>query len=94
MLTLYFDDIFKEVKGAVLFSEEQAEEIISFIWKSRNANTLLIHCYGGVSRSAAVGAFAVKMLGGDNTEYFQKLNPNRHVYDTLDQVWLRMTEAQ
>ena len=41
VLTLYFDDIFKEVRGAVLFSEEQAEEIISFIWKSRNANTLL-----------------------------------------------------
>ena len=94
VLTLYFDDIFKEVRGAVLFSEEQAEEIISFIWKSRNANTLLVHCYGGVSRSAAVGAFAVKMLGGDNTEYFQKLNPNRHIYDTLEEVWLRMTEAQ
>lgn len=31
VLTLYFDDIVKEVPGAVLFDDEMAEKIISFI---------------------------------------------------------------
>ena len=87
VLTLYFDDIVEEVEGAALFSEEQALQVIDFIKKYRDAETLLIHCYGGQSRSRAVGAFAVKMLGGDNSRYFASGNPNRHVYDTLLKVW-------
>lgn len=31
VLTLYFDDIVKEVEGAVLFDEEMDEKIIAFI---------------------------------------------------------------
>ena len=87
VLTLYFDDIVEEVEGAVLFSEEQASQVIDFIKKHRDAETLLIHCYGGQSRSRAVGAFAVKMLGGDNSRYFTAGNPNRYVYETLLKVW-------
>ena len=86
-LTLCFDDIVKKVKGAVLFSESQAEEIIDFIEEHMDVETLLIHCYGGQSRSRAVGAFAAKMLGVDNTPYFEKGNPNQHVYDILEKVW-------
>ena len=51
------------------------------------ADTLLIHCYAGQSRSRAVGAFALKMLGGDNSRYFTQANPNMHVYETLEKVW-------
>lgn len=87
VLTLYFDDIVREVDGAVLFSDEMAEQIITFIKRNRNVDTLLIHCYAGQSRSRAVGAFAVKMLGGDNSKYFSQGNPNMHVYDTLEMVW-------
>ncbi len=87
VLTLYFDDIERDVDGAKLFSREQAEEIIRFVRGHRNADTLLVHCYGGESRSRAVGAFTVKMLGGDNGRYFREGTPNRHVYDTLMQVW-------
>ncbi len=87
VLTLYFDDIEKEVEGAVLFSPEQAGQIIDFIEGHRETETLLIHCYGGQSRSRAVGAFAVRMLGGDNTRYFVEGSPNRHVYRTLTEVW-------
>jgi predicted protein tyrosine phosphatase len=86
-LTLYFDDIERTVDGAVLFSEAQAQQIIEFIRQHKAADTLLVHCYGGQSRSRAVGAFAVKMLGGDNRRYFTGGNPNRHVYDTLLRVW-------
>lgn len=86
-LTLYFDDIVREVEGAVLFSEAQAREIVTFIRRHRDVDTLLVHCYGGQSRSMAVGAFAVKMLGGDDSRYFAEGDPNRHVFDTLVRVW-------
>ncbi len=94
VLTLYFDDIETEVHGATLFSPEQARGIIEFIQANRNADTLLIHCYGGESRSRAVGAFAVKMLGGDNSRYFREGNPNRHVYDTLEQEWAKESQER
>ena len=89
VLTLYFDDIVKPVEDAVLFDEEMAEDIIDFILLNRDCETLLVHCYGGQSRSMAVGAFAVKMLGGDNSRYFAEKNPNAHVYETLMRVWKR-----
>ena len=89
MLTLYFDDIIKEVEGAVLFSDEQADQIIDFILAHRDVETLLIHCYAGRSRSRAVGAFAVRMLGGDNSRYFQTGSPNQYVYDCLESAWIR-----
>ena len=87
VLSLYFDDIEKEVDGAVLFSRRQAEQIIEFVNSHRQAETLLVHCYGGESRSRAVGAFAVKLLGGDNRRLLEGGNANRHVYDTLIGAW-------
>lgn len=52
----------------------------------KDVDTLLIHCYAGQSRSRAVGAFAVKLLGGDNSVYFKKYNPNEYVYNLLIQT--------
>ena len=89
VLTLYFDDVIREVDGAVLFMDEMAKQIIDFIKKNRKVETLLGHCYAGQSRSRAVGAFAVKMLGGDNSRYFSQGNPNMYVYDTLETVWMQ-----
>ena len=84
VLTLLFDDIVREVDGTVLFSEEMAAQIIQFIREHRTVDTLLVHCYAGQSRSLAVGAFAVKMLGGDNSAYFKHYNPNMYVYKVLE----------
>ena len=86
-LTLYFDDIVKEVEGAVMFNEEHAEKIIKFVKKNKAVDTLLVHCYGGESRSRAVCAFVAKMLGSDNSKYFETGHPNQIVYDTLMKVW-------
>ena len=83
VLTQLFDDTVREVPGTVLFSMEQAEEIIDFILDHLDADTLLIHCYGGQSRSVAVAAFACMMLGLDNSAFFEKARPNEHVYSTL-----------
>ncbi len=88
VLTLFFDDIVREVDGAVLFTEDMALQIIDFILSRKSVDTLLIHCYGGQSRSRAVGAFAVKMFGADNSAYFQNGSPNMHVYDLLESTWL------
>lgn len=89
VLTLYFDDVIREVEGAVLFTDEIARQIIDFIKKNRKVDTLLVHCYEGQSRSRAVGAFAVKMLGGDNSRYGAQGNPNMYVYDTLEAEWMQ-----
>jgi len=87
VLTLYFDDIVKDVEGAVMFNKEHAEKIIRFVKKNKAADTLLVHCYGGESRSRAVCAFVAKMLGTDNSKYFETGHPNLVVYDTLVEVW-------
>jgi len=87
VLTLFFDDIDRSVEGAKLFSAEQAEQIIRFIQKNQSADTLLVHCYGGESRSRAVGAFAQEMLGKSSRKLFESGHPNMHVYDTLKEVF-------
>lgn len=87
VLTLYFDDIVRPVEGAVLFDERMAEEIIRFIRAHETVDTLLVHCFAGASRSRAVGAFAVKMLGADNRPYLTTGTPNLTVYDRLVRVW-------
>lgn len=92
VLTLKFDDIIRPVEGAQLFTDDMAKQIIRFIKKNQNLDTLLIHCYAGQSRSRAVGAFAVWFLGGDNSSYFKKYNPNEYVYDKLMQTALTFDE--
>ena len=90
VLTLYFDDVEREVDGATLFSDEQAEQVIDFIRKNQAADTLLVHCYGGESRSRAVAVFADEMLGLDSSRHRNTGHPNRYVYDTLVKVYERL----
>lgn len=89
VLTLYFDDVVRPVEGLSCFSETDAEEILDFVEAQRSADTLLIHCYAGESRSRAVAAFIVKYLGRDNGEYFRTGHPNELVYETLEKVCKR-----
>ena len=88
VLTLYFDDIIKETEGAELFSSDDANKIIDFVLSNRKRfDTLIVHCYGGESRSRAVAAFIVKMFGQDNSRYFKTGNPNEYVYHLLLDTW-------
>lgn len=90
VLTLHFDDIVHEVDVAVLFDDDMADQIIDFIESHRKSvDTLLVYCYAGQSRSRAVGAFAVAMLGGDNSKYFEEATPNQYIYDVLEAEWIR-----
>ena len=88
VLTLYFDDIVTETADAVLFTDEMAEQILDFIAAHKDAETLLVHCYAGESRSRAVGAFAVDLLGGDNSAYFADGRMNTYIYDVLENAWV------
>ena len=89
VLTIQFDDAeFAFDDDIQLFTREDAEKIIDFIRKNKTeVEHLIIHCYAGQSRSLAVGAFAVKMLGGNNRAYFNGHNPNMLVYNTLNEVF-------
>lgn len=84
VLTLFFDDIEWPCDGYELMTDEQAMQIIDFIDKHRDVDTLLIHCYAGASRSRAVGVFAREYLGlppvADETLF------NNHVYYCLKRV--------
>lgn len=81
VLTLFFDDIGQPQTGAKLMTEAQAAEIIRFIAAHKDdVDTLLIHCFAGISRSKAAARFAREMLG------FPPLNDdiyNAYVYEML-----------
>jgi len=82
VLTLKFDDIFKKTKDYVLFDETMADSVIDFLEKwDGKVDTLLIHCYAGLSRSAAIGAFARYFIGIENTDSANIGNAT--VYKTL-----------
>ena len=89
VLTLYFDDIEEPCPGYMLITKAQAGQIIRFIKKHKDVDTLLIHCYAGVSRSRAVGVFAREVLQippADENDY------NEYVYATLKKVWKELKE--
>lgn len=90
VLTLYFDDIKEPEHGLKLITPNQAKDIVMFIKKHENdVDTLLIHCFAGVSRSKAVGAFANELL---NIPSNNEQGYNEYVYDLLQMVWLEMSE--
>ena len=85
VLTLYFDDIEEPEHGLRLISFPQAIAIVKFIKAhAEDVDTLLIHCFAGVSRSLAVGVFSREILDippTDETDY------NEYVYAILNRAW-------
>ena len=95
VLFLTFDDIenISELPNGVIFNDALAESILSFSKNHQDIilsefEILLIHCHGGVSRSAAVGAALSFIFCDDDCKIFNdpKLSPNRLVYDKLIEV--------
>lgn len=74
----------------LFFNEDKARQIISFldVLRDKNIVNLLIHCDAGVSRSGAVGIFAVRYYGLDEKKFLEEniIHPNSFVYDTLVEV--------
>lgn len=69
VLKLKFDDVLgrNDYKDAVPMSKEQAEEIVSFVSDIEGMDEplpIIVHCDGGVSRSAGVASALLDLFGG------------------------------
>lgn len=79
-------------KDHTLFSENQAMDIIKFISKHANIpgiERLFIHCTAGISRSGAVGLFACKFLGLNESEFIShnsQIFPNSYILNLLEEM--------
>jgi|SRR5271157_1870066 len=88
VLSLTFDDVDVQIYDYILFSEEQAKMILKFIEQlPKIVDVIVVHCWAGISRSAAVAKFL--------SEYYHTTDfPSRYelynklVYSTLKKVWL------
>jgi len=86
MATLYleFDDLEKEYKDYMIFSKEDAREILAFFNNFRcYVNLIIVNCEAGISRSAGIVAALSKISGQDDSIFFKKYLPNMLVYKTI-----------
>ena len=87
ILRLTFDDAEPEDKNVfphmTLMSSSDAKAVLAFINNHKdNVDKIIVHCFAGVSRSAAVCAALMLILNGDDMEIFDNPNfsPNMHCY--------------
>lgn len=89
ILRLQFDDILNRRDGQVLFSSEQALEILDFVHEHyADAKMIACHCKMGMCRSPAVLSALAEVMGQDDgflrdERGRPKYRPNRYVYETL-----------
>lgn len=83
VLNLFFDDVKNDLEISPTnpgktraFTEEDAKQVIKFLDKNKHIKVLLIHCAAGISRSGAIGQFALDYLNGDRDHF--KIN-NKHI---------------
>ena len=70
--------------GVRLMSAEDAKAIWQFFNRHRDkVGTIVVNCEAGISRSSAVAAAICRSLGGDDSEFFEEYQPNRHVYEMV-----------
>ena len=76
VLNLTFDDSTFNQKDVVLFTREQADEILRFVepLKKLKSYNLTVQCEAGMSRSGAIGEVLNDYLGLDYKE-FKYMNP-------------------
>lgn len=76
--TLYFYDLEEPIteNGIIkdVITDEQIEDIYTYVLKHSDYDRFIVHCTAGISRSGAVGAFVSDLLGNGFNE-FKKLNP-------------------
>ncbi len=87
VLRLQFDDSEPEDKQAfpylTLMSKTDAKAILTFTEAHKNnVDKIIVHCFAGVSRSAAVCAALMLIINGDDMEIFgnPKFSPNMYCY--------------
>lgn len=91
VLEMKFDDIDTDEEDRVLFTNKDAEKIIRFARRYKNVDTLVIHCYAGVSRSAAIKNALDECFGlGVSTP---SAAMNRYIYSTIMNKWHELENA-
>lgn len=97
VINLFFDDVENDLELSPTnrhvtraFTEKQAQQVLGFLKENKDVKTLFVHCAGGISRSGAVGRFALDYLHGDK-EFFKQTNrhilPNPKVTMLLNEQW-------
>jgi predicted protein tyrosine phosphatase len=97
VITLVFDDVTKDGepsptvhKNTIAFSEKQAKKLYNFIRLNSEADTFIVHCAAGISRSGAVGTFINDMYGKENFYEFKvrnpKVFPNQRILNFLNRL--------
>lgn len=88
ILRLGFDDIHHEEYGYIICEAFHARAIIAFVERCNDEKVegILVHCYAGISRSAAVAKWISERHGLTfPAEYDQY---NKHVYTTLTEEYM------
>lgn len=95
MLPLQFDDVWEgvEEEGDILPDEEDIDDVLDFVERcvANNKSHLLIHCYQGISRSAAIAVIVYAYLDEGNPykqvlRIRQDARPNPLILDLGEQV--------
>jgi hypothetical protein len=96
ILRLEFNDSYRfgtEGVARVMFSEEQAQQVIDFVNKYHTKVPLLVvHCFAGMNRSPAIAAAVARMLGQSDEYFFKNHEPDSWVYRTL--LYVAQTQIQ
>ena len=85
VLFLKFHDAEEQAQpDIILMTDSQARRVWKFVFRHIDEiGTLVVHCEQGTSRSPAIAAAVCKVLGGDESTFFQNYSPNRHVCDLM-----------
>ena len=96
VLTVHFHDIDLDIwpdcvnhTRYVVFNLELARQVMKFIEESAPFDELIVHCYQGISRSGAIGAFACKYFKlRDSLREARKggICPNKYILKILNDV--------
>ncbi|OPZ86333.1 MAG: hypothetical protein BWY76_00997 [bacterium ADurb.Bin429] len=87
VLRLQFHDITRPQDGYALMTEEHARQITAFVsaWRE-TVDLFVVHCEGGVSRSAAVAAALAWWWNGEIDHFFAEYLPNDYIYALMVQT--------
>ena len=95
VLHLVFDDVFGDDENHM--TADDASKVVRFLGALDDGLPLFVHCDGGVSRSAGVGAACMLIENGDDTPIFKSARyvPNMFCYRlVLNSAFGRVDEEE